>query len=586
MVGGYAEFSADWDNSGRKETWRVPMVLDKETVYNSSLTEIPTMVYGVDNNFVIDLGTVRQFTLSCARVHADNVPDPDDPEHGDLSNGEWMKGFRAFWDHWQNLSYEDGRIQGGADFRFVPEFSQERDAYDGDTDLIPATYTNVFLMGSISPTYGVQRMTWSMQLLEARVFSEDVVANRVTMTFRVSYGGGSSDQTRSYPVGSQFKMPNPTAEQTALLKDGSIVTAWQKDGTTYEFGTAVVATEEMDGWVFDAVLKSPKMTVMRFLFHNENSNDTIVPDGCARANVILVGAGGRCGNSRNQDGEHTKERYTGGGGGSGQTEQFTFTGLTGGDEIKVTVGDGLFNTGDSGKSTEIEFKLQSGKTYRASVNGGRAGSDATDARKGAAGGTKYNRGGSSPQDGARGGDGVGDIGIPGKGGEPGTRSNGAVLYGGCGGGAADLDLYVSKAAIITAGLYVTDDTFSMHWNHGQISSNIQVVYSSNIELTKVDNSLGDATVTGRILEEGPAYYLVRISDKWSSKIFYKGYGAFYIKDDTNTSGTYRIQSKGGDGKNGADSGTGSAHGYLGGGGGSNASSGYGGDGVVIINFFE
>lgn len=584
MVGGYAVFSADW-GSGR-ETWRVPMVLDVETSYNASLTEIPTMIYGVDSNFVMDLGTVRQFYLSCARVHADNVSDPDDPEHGDLSNGEWIKGFRAFWDHWQNLSYEDGRIQGGADFQFIPEFAQDRDAADGDSELIPPIGTNVFLMGSLSPKYGVQKMTWSMQLLEARVFSEDVVTKRVTMTFRVGYDGKSEDQVRSYPVGSQFKLPNPTAEQSALLKDGSIVTAWEYNGLRFDFGTAFVASESMEGRVYTAVLESPAMTVVRFLSHNEIGNDCVVPDGCTKANVILVGAGGRCGSSRNQDDDAAKERYTGGGGGSGQTKQFTFTGLTGGDKVSVTVGEGLFNTDSSGNGSEIEFVLQSGKTLKGSASGGLAGGDATDARKGAAGGTKYNKGGSSPQSGYSGGDGEGDIGIPGKGGEPGTRNSGAVLYGGCGGGAADLDIWVSKAAIIATGLYVTDDAFSMHWNHGQLSSNIQVVYSSNIEISKVDNSLGDATVSGTIVEEGPAYYLVQISDRLSSKRFYRGYGAFYVKDDTDTSGMYHIQSCGGDGKSGADSGTGSAHGYMGGGGGSNAVSGYGGDGAVIINFFK
>lgn len=586
MVSGYATFSAQWDKNGTKEAWRVPMVLDIETTYNSSLVEKPTMIYGVENNFVMDLGTVRQFTLSCARVHAGNVSDDD--EHGDLSNGDWIKGFRDFWDHWQNLSYEDGRIQGGAGFTFTPEFAQDADASDGDADLIPPITTNVFLMGSISPTYGVQKMTWSMQLLEARVFSEGSDARRVTMTFDVTYGGETKSQVKSYPIGSQFRMPNPTSEQSSMLKDGSIVVGWRKDGVTYEFGTAIVAEERMDGWTFTAVLKSPKAAVVRCLYHNANSNDLVVPDGCTKANVVLVGAGGKCGDSKNQDDSSTKERYTGGGGGSGETKQFTFTGLTGGDKVTVTVGDGLFNIGSSGKSTTIKIITQTG-TVQGSVSGGRAGSDATDARKGAVGGTIYNRGGSSPQSGAKGGDGEGDIGIPGKGGEPGTRSNGSTLYGGCGGGAADLKMYVSKKALIASGEYTTNNSLSEDWDHGQLGqSKSALAYSPNITVTKNENDrfLADYHFRGTVSDEGPFYYLIQITDATNKKKLYRGLAGFYIKDDTDTSGSYLIQSKGGDGKSGADSGEGPAHGYMGGGGGSNGNSGYGGDGVAIFYFFD
>lgn len=593
MVGGYAVFSADW-GSGR-ETWRVPMVLDVETSYNASLTEIPTMIYGVDSNFVMDLGTVRQFYLSCARVHADNVSDPDDPEHGDLSNGEWIKGFRAFWDHWQNLSYEDGRIQGGADFQFIPEFAQDRDAADGDSELIPPIGTNVFLMGSLSPTYGVQKMTWSMQLLEARVFSEDVVTKRVTMTFRVSYGGKSEDQVRSYPVGSQFKLPNPTAEQSALLKDGSIVTAWTSQGVTYQFGTAVVAKEDMDGKIFDAVLKSPKAVFIRQLAYERDGNDIIVPSGCSRADVTLVGAGGergdRAGTLVSLDDGNTPVRYQGGAGGGGQVVSATFTGLKGGDTIEVEPGRGFFKMdGSSGGTTRVSV-VGGGS---ASARGGSRGSDATDSRMGGAGGQLYVSGGSTPGTDMNGDDGEGKIGIPGKGGKADSSNDPIIIGGGAGGGAADFGLYMTKAAIVASGEATTSSSITYSYNHGQRLNDTVAICSDNVTINSRDFGT-TAKVTATINEEGPWYIMFRVHDNWlGGGNMYQGISGFYVKPDSADSKIYFVQSKGGDGIDGSEiyqelfrgGSTTTSIGFLGGGAGSGSTEGYGGDGAAIIRFFE
>lgn len=596
MVGGYAVFSADWNNTGEKETWRVPMVLDIETTYSSSLTELPTTIYGVENNFLIDLGTVRQFTLSCARVHADNISDPDDPEHGGMSNGEWIKGFRAFWDHWQNLSYEDGRIQGGADFRFVPEFMDGRELDDAEFELIPSIDTNVFLMSSISPSYGVQRMTWSMQLLEARVFSEDTASKRVTMTFDVSYGGETISQERSYPVGSQFKMPNPTAEQSALLKDGSIVTGWSYNGTAYEFGTAVVATEAMDGRSYTAVLKSPKAVYLRLLKYEKDGNDVLVPNGCTKAVATIVGAGGergdRAGTLSTIDSGKTAVLYPGGAGGAGQVTSVTFTGLSEGDRITVDLGRGLFKMdGSSGGTTTVSV-VGGGS---ASAKGGARGSNATTDRKGGMGGRQYVAGGSTPGENMEGEDGEGELGIPGKGAAADTSEAPIVFGGGAGGGAADVELYVTKAAIEASGEATTSPDISYSYDHGQILNSTWVIHSDNVTIDSQDFS-SVANVTGTIIEEGPWYVLFKVHDNWlNGNTTYQGISGFYVADSSASTKQYCIQSKGGDGVSGtavlkefgAENGpTTYSKGFIGGGAGSGSTEGYGGDGAAIIYFFE
>lgn len=551
----------------------------------------------------MDLGTTRTFSISCVRVTPDDFDD-DSKNPDRWSNGKWWEEFMHMWDYWQNLSYEkDGsgwRIQGGVDFKYMPDSG----TYEEVSDEIPEISTNVFLTGTMAPRFGVQKMTWSMQLLEARVFSEEDAGARVTLTFKLD--SSDSGFSRSYPVGTQAYMPEPSAEQLSKITDGGIVVGWDYNGIRYDIGKKLIISTGMDGGVFYAIRVYPKYIYTRLLSRVDEDPIT-VPEGCSRAVVTVVGAGGRGGDIQlkgiTQPGGSIKNIcYSGGGGGSGEVQTKTFTGLVAGDRIEVSLGQGLFYTSDE-RFTVATLKSASGSLKgRLTANGGEDGEDATIDSKGGRGGSKYNAGGST--DGRAGEPGEGSIGIPGKGTAkvPSDDESG----GGAGGGAADLNMNLPVSAILNAKEYTLDPDIKLDWKHGQWTyDSIYAAY--NIEVTDIRNSGTMYVFAGTVKEEGPYWFLIQIQDKsLGRKRLYNGGAGIYLKNENSDGRSINIRSKGGDGVvpylsnesgyNGSDAlkNIGSFGGGAGSGSVSAALSGNqtkvysdaAGDGVVIASFLE
>lgn len=582
-MAGQAEFSVRWKKGGDLTTFHIDNVTALEVTYNASISNIPTIVYGVWNNFVMDLGTTRTISMSCSRVTPDDYDDrSSDPSR--WSNGKWWEGFMHMWDNWQNLSYEqDGsgwRIQGGLDFHYIPDSG---DPGEDASELIPAIDTNVFLTGSISPRFGVQQMTWSMNLLEARVFSEESAGDRVTLTFKAN----SSDEgfTRSYPAGTQAYLPNPTMAQSAMVTNGGAITGWRNGSMTYDLGSKVIISDSMDGAVFYAVVSDPVAVYARFLARD--APDIIVPAGCTRARIVAVGAGGKAGAMYG-------EYYPGGAGGSGEAVSKLVSGLSQGDAVKVQLGMGMFKV-DRSKDTSVSVLKITGKSLGTmTAHGGDDGDAANPGNKGGVGGSRYNAGGGTVQGIAH--DGSGSVGIPGKAGVPIDKPQRDDPFPGSGGGAADVNMRVTVGALKASEELTTDPSISFEWNHGQVLHSHNKWYAStNIDVESVkDDLLYPITrFKATIIEEGPYWYLIEISDNSvGNKRLYKGGSGIYVSDTSNDSRTIQIVSKGGNGKvpgNMYEWGKGYRDdgGAIGGGAGSGGECGdYAGDGAVIVSFLK
>lgn len=554
-MGGTATFSAKWRGDTEKHSVTVPMVTAIGITYNVTMAEFSTLLYGVDNNFAMDMGTGRVFTISCARVTPNDCKDAlTDPAM--WSNGKWWVEFQKFWDHWQNLSYEtvngDERVQGGADFIYQPVFDgYPKEIGTGDISpkiadtnpLMNRISSNVFLMGSMSPQFGVQRMTWSMQLFEARVFAEGDETDTVTFTFTA----GGISVPYSYPKGSQAFLPSPTSAQSTKVGEtgGAIVSEWESGGTRYGFGDLLIADKDMS---FTAVTVEPVATYIRGTlseYRNSAYPQIFVPEDCTNARIIIVGSGGLGG--KKADGWP----HPGGGGGSGYTKTYNVTGLNPGDEVTWQVGSPRSKSkGDTWVSIGSSF-------YAEAAEGG----NGADGPKGsgqldAAGGAGENDGGARRAEGqeARGRSGKGSVGEPGKGGEDKTNMvNGSTTtwYGGCGGGAADLEETIIIASCldnIKDGANATGSV-QFHW-HGITKKAIfwRDCYNCEITKEKVDNgnklnSDDKINLEYRVLK--PGYFYIRIAvgrTDYAGVRYYEHDGIF-----KGTGTTFTIQSRGGDG---------------------------------------
>lgn len=147
-----------YDKDGTAITLELPNIQSIEENDTSTITEISTIIYGYEDNFVMDIGTTQRYTVSFTRVNPTEVTDDLDFAHQHLwSNGHWFRMFKLLTDRWQNLQYdENGRQTGGFRFYFSPG--------EDDVDLYPTLDRNVFIAGGVSATFSNNLQTMKISL--------------------------------------------------------------------------------------------------------------------------------------------------------------------------------------------------------------------------------------------------------------------------------------------------------------------------------------------------------------------------------------------------------------------------------------
>ncbi|MBQ7404883.1 MAG: InlB B-repeat-containing protein, partial [Candidatus Methanomethylophilaceae archaeon] len=190
----------------------------------SQLARIPTMVYGYDDRFVMDLGSVRRLSVGFLRVNPFPYDDSSsDPEM--WSNGKWWMEFTSLLDFWQNFGYDidTGERLGGFRLHIEPP--------EGDEDLYPIIDKNVFLSGSVTPRFEVGKLSYTFPVTVARMMRQKLNVPTVTLTFN---SGITSNEPLvvNYPEGSDVPLPaySPVWQ---LASDGRVFSGWEKGGVTY-----------------------------------------------------------------------------------------------------------------------------------------------------------------------------------------------------------------------------------------------------------------------------------------------------------------------------------------------------------------
>lgn len=376
----------------------LPPVQTYEYSFQSSLTEISTMVYGYRNNFCMDLGNTLRINVSFERINPQ--PYSDDSKDPDVwSNGKWYRHLESCLDYWQNnaVDVEKPSVQaGGARFEFVPD----------DLELFPVQGYNVFVIGNLNMTYKtVQTMAFTLPMVASRMIGDSKPLEQVTLTLKtyVLDSGGTFTMTRKEPKG--YSVPVPLCPDDFYpYQPGKIFLGWtDSNGKEYSAGSSTVWRE--DTTLF-AIWKGAKKVHAFVTPDYVGEEFTLeVPIGITRAIAYIVGGGGGAGGSAvastGTDLSGTRTFMKGGGGGAGQAKKLSEREVYPGDILTIYVGRG--GTGGTNKTEgggikstnggdgEASYILVNGIGWDGDVKGG-AGGKST--RNGGAGGQQYMPGGS------------------------------------------------------------------------------------------------------------------------------------------------------------------------------------------------
>lgn len=428
------------DKAGRgavNETLTIPMVTNFERSINVNLTEMPTLIYGCRNNFCMDLGATEKITFKCER----NCPLPcndssRNPE--DWSNGKWYRHLEWLFDRWQNFGRSpDGTWTGGLTMSFVPE----------DTTLLAPVKGNVFLVGSLSVDYAIQRMTFSLPLQLASMKPGDTAPmERVTLTLRTATDSQGT-LTEEVSVLKGFPQTVDLPEDWKDVRKGMVFMGWQMGDITIGTGNSYTFTS-------DATLTAIWRGASDCYWFTSDGT-MIVPTNVNYMELVLVGGGGGGGGGGGwRAGVGAMYHWVvGGGGGSGDVVTQGTT-VSPGDTIRVICGEGGSGgtnrpaqtstnpqkptNGGAGGDTIVY--LNGAERFRAKGGeGGRAATLATNTF--GAAGSYYAKGGAHAADADHATDGEAlDPNVQSNAGTGGkdAEKNGIVYRGGAGGGAAAL----------------------------------------------------------------------------------------------------------------------------------------------------
>ena len=312
----------------QSKTMTLPIIESISVAYTASLTELNTVVYGVRNKFVMDLGVSRKYTVKVTRVNPVDYDD-DSRDETKWSNGKWYNEFRDMFDVWQNFCLgtgtEDDRA-GGYVFTFTPG-----DDMDDCIDAINGV--NVFLSGTISQSLssGGQKMTLTLPLQVARMSGESHEPTSLTLTLNTSSESGERySYTQSFPYGAQIAIPTPL-DSWLNLYTNMVFSHWTSGSTVYFPGDVITIMSNMTleaQWV--APIDSEVFT---------QDGTYTVPSGATRVMVLAVGGGGGGGSGLSYNLALAQFYFAGGGGGAGEFVQ-KYIEVMPGEELVATIGAG------------------------------------------------------------------------------------------------------------------------------------------------------------------------------------------------------------------------------------------------------
>ena len=315
------------DADGSSKTFVIPYTDAIEEVNTANLVEISSIIYGVDNNFVMDVGTTQSFTVSFTRVQPDEDKyddDSDDPER--WSNGKWFQKLKEFLDPWQNLNYGiiDGEFVhcGGFRFHYEPQNEKYREGDESDySELYPVIDENVFLNGSLIAKYGqnLQTLSMSMGLITSTMKRVQDVQDYYEVTCDTGVLETYDSFSIKTPVGVRAIAPNPP-QDWVYFAGGYRFNNWNGQyfpGDRVDLGINVLSAT----WIHPEYVYVQEFESIRSCTF-EYGGDGELPADLSQyiATYYLIGPGGFGGGPKkryNKDGIVTRYAGYGGGGGSG-----------------------------------------------------------------------------------------------------------------------------------------------------------------------------------------------------------------------------------------------------------------------------
>lgn len=328
----------------------LPIIESIDEMYQSTLFEKPTIIYGYKNNFVMDLGTRRNITVTVSRVQPKSWQRSYDSSSNpaNWSNGFWVSQLRDFLDFWQN----NGQSVDPTTNELVRTGGMQLYLSPNPVGSIPddrfyeTINKNVFMSGSLTVQYSskeLQKVTVSIPLVVARMMSNDSEGEYITITYK-SGNALSKTTTTNIPKDSYFTIPAcPSEWATDSLQTFQY---WMDSSNNrYEANTAIA------GFSSNVTLTAKWTTYKEVIIWDTPGTMTKTPSGnWTSGKVIMVGGGG-----------------SGAAGVSG-------TGAAGGG-------------GSAGQYVERMIRFNSGTSFIGTVGAGGTGSDSAEYRNGEDGGT-------------------------------------------------------------------------------------------------------------------------------------------------------------------------------------------------------
>lgn len=355
------------------ETLYLPPISNIEVAYYANLSELPTIVMGFRNNFIIDLGTTLKISLTMKRVNPKNYNDSSsDPDR--WSNGKWYRHLEGILDYWQNFGRDSANnMTGGFQFTYMPS----------DTSLYPPITRNVFLNGSLTLQYATTYMVVQMNLTVARMQENVSEVRYVTIICHAGseIGEGFPDREVQALADTPVRVPNPqnwgptgytlsgwaTSDGGPKVYDINDTVTWPYSTTPYHLYA-----------IWSGGPKLIKSWVDPGTYSFRASQEYHGSEPITSVRIIAVGGGGGAGGAaKAMRGGHAT---AGGGGGGGECRSEEFASIDEDTVFNIIVGDGGARGGNQtgvtgngsdgadGESTTVSFA-----GYNVSVRGGGGG---------------------------------------------------------------------------------------------------------------------------------------------------------------------------------------------------------------------
>jgi len=374
----YSCYLTRYDKDGSSKTMYLPNIQVIEEDDNAQVTEISTIIYGFDDNFAMDLGTVQSFAVTFDRVQPKKVEDPEwDPgytkdmffgnvdytKQDEWSNAFWFEAFKYFIEGWQNLNFGivDGEFKqtGGFKFHFEPQVDRITGvSYD---DLYPVLDETVIFSGQAQYDFvpnRLQRMRMTLPLVTSTMIPSGTSQEYYTVTYRMYDEEGIEEVfTQTFPKGVRSVVPNVPTEWMFKAR-GAMFDYWlDNEGIMHMPG------ERLNK---DILTLYGHWTKAKYAFYTDSSDTVELKGGenftgVSRATMIIIGAGGTGGT-----GTPAGTGYAGLGGGGGSGAYVTRTASISNESIII------MTEGSSDKESTVTI---GNNTYRAAP--GSRGHDAT-----------------------------------------------------------------------------------------------------------------------------------------------------------------------------------------------------------------